>query len=194
MMMRRTGGLCLAAAVAAALISAGVASAGAGARLNSFAGSCSLQGTVDFSPPVTNTTQALAVVYDATGSCSGKLNGRKVTNAAVSLHHSGDSEGSCLGARTTGPGQGAITFANGTVIPYSFTFQAIGTEVFFSLSGQRSGSADGHGSFLTTRTPPDAGLKCAGEGVAQLPMDMSLSTTSPLVSKSTGGDARRHRR
>ena len=160
-----------------------VASAGASPKLNSFAGSCSVQGTVDFSPPVTNTTQALVVVYDATGSCSGTLNGSRVSNAPVTLHHSGNSEGSCLSAQTTGPGQGAIEFADGTVVPYSFTFQALGTEVLFSLSGQRSGSAQGHGTFLTARTPPDAGLQCAGAGAAQLPMDMTIDTSSPLVSK-----------
>ena len=193
--MNRTGGVWLGAAlIAVVTISVGAGSAGASAKLNSFGGSCSLQGTVDFSPPVTNTTQALAVAYNATGNCSGNLNGHTVSNAPVTLHHSGNSEGSCLAAQTTGPGQGTITFANGTVIPYGFTFQAIGTEVIFKLYGQRSGTADAHGSFLTARTPPDAGLKCAGEGDAQLPMDVTLSTNSPLVSKSAGGAPHSRRR
>ena len=182
-MPRWTRGFLLIGGFAAVALSLVVASAGASPKLNSFAGSCSVQGTVDFSPPVTNTTQALAVSYDAAGSCSGTLNGSRVSNAPVTLHHSGDSEGSCLGAQTTGPGQGAIRFANGTVIPYSFTFQAIGTEILFYLSGQRSGSADGHGTFATTRTPSDTALKCAGAGVSELPMDMTIDTTSPLVSK-----------
>jgi hypothetical protein len=68
------------------------------------------------------------------------------------------------------------------VIPYEFTFQATGTEVDFNFTGRRSGSANGHGSFLTSRTPPDAALKCAGQGDAELPMDMSLKTDGPLIS------------
>ena len=182
-MTRWIRGCILIAGFAVVAVSVTVASAGASPKLNSFDGSCSVEGTVGFSPPVTNTTQALAVVYDAAGTCSGHLNGSRVSNAPVTLHHSGNSEGSCLGAQTTGPGQGAIRFANGTVIPYSFTFQAIGTEVFFSLSGQRSGSANGHGTFATTRTPSDTALRCAGAGVSELPMDMTIDTTSPLVSK-----------
>jgi hypothetical protein len=173
----------LIAGFAAGAITLVVGSAGASQKPNSFDGSCSVQGTVGFSPPVTNTTQSLAVVYDATGSCSGTLNGNRVSSTPVTLHHSGNSEGSCFGAQTTGPGHGAITFADGAEIPYTFTFQAIGTEILFKLYGQRSGAADGHGSFLTTRTPSDTALKCAGQGVSQLPMDMTIDTSSPLVSK-----------
>jgi hypothetical protein len=180
--MKKTRAVLLGLGLVAISLAAGVVSAGAKAAPTSFGGSCSLQGTVTFNPPVTNTEQALAVAYDATGTCSGNLNGHQVSNDPVRLHHSGHSLGSCLSARTTEPGRGRITFADGTVVPYSFTFQAIGTEVFFSFSGKRSGSANAHGSFLTSRTPPDAGLNCAGAGDPELPMDMTLSTNSPLAS------------
>jgi hypothetical protein len=149
---------------------------------HSFAGSCSLQGTVTFTPPLTNTQTALVYTYDASGTCSGTLDGRSVSSAPVKLHHSGPADGSCLRARTTAPGQGALTFADGTAIHYTADFNFVVTEGEFTLYGERSGSASGHGSFLTQRTPPDAALQCAGAGNAQLPMDMSLSTDRPLIS------------
>jgi hypothetical protein len=155
-------------------------------KLDSFAGSCSVQGTVTFSPPATNSQQPLTVSYDATGTCSGTLDGRKVSNAPVRLHHAGHADGSCLHANTTAPGRGAIKFADGTTIPYTFEFSFVLTDGAFTFHGQRSGSAVGHGSFLTQRTPPDVAAKCAGEGLTTTPMDMSLTTDSPLVSKRHG--------
>src|SRR4051794_32891578 len=175
--------------LAAAFALAGIGPAGATEKLNSFAGSCSVQGDVTFTPPVTNTEQSLAVAYKASGTCSGTLNGQNISDAAVKLQHSGHSQGSCLGAQTTAPGQGTITFPDGTVIPYTFEFRATGTEVAFTLSGQRAGTGKGHGTFLNSRTPPDAALNCSGQGDATLPMDMSLTTDSPFVSGSGGGKA-----
>ena len=174
-------------AIAAVVLIAGAVSVGAKQRLDSFAGSCLVQGTVTFDPPATNSAQLLAVAYDAKGECTGNLDGRRVANEHVTLHHAGQAFGSCSGAHTTGPGQGRITFADRTVIPYSFEFQSLGTEIDFDLYGQRSGTATGHGSFLTTRTSPDVVLECAGAGAAAVPMDMNLQTNSPLVSYRTGG-------
>jgi hypothetical protein len=162
----------------------------AGASPHSFSGSCAVQGTVAFDPPVTLSEQQLDVVYGARGTCSGTLDGRSVAGAPVALDHAGTSIGSCLEASTTQPGGGAITFDDGPVLPYSFDFRAIGTEVLFTFSGSRSGDAVGRGTFLTSRTPLDAGPACAGAGDATLPMDLELQTTSPLVSGKT--NAKKH--
>jgi hypothetical protein len=161
----------------------GLTPAGAHSKLDSFSGSCSVQGTAYFTPPATTTQQMLAVRYDASGTCSGTLNRRSVSSAPVRMHHTARSEGSCLRARTTAPGQGAITFADGTTIRYTIEFSSVLTEVEFAFYGKRSGSAAGHGTFLTERTPPDIGLQCAGEGAAEVPLDISLTTDSPLVSE-----------
>jgi hypothetical protein len=177
----------LAAGVTVALMVGGLAPASAKERLDSFAGSCSVQGTVAFSPPATNTLQPLTTVYDATGTCSGTLNGGQVSNAPVTMHNVGDANGSCPYAQTTEPGQGSVTFADGTTIRYRFEFTSVLTEIYFPMQGERSGSATGHGSFLTQRTPPDVALQCGGEGAAEVPMDLSFSTDSPLVSKRRGG-------
>ena len=181
--MRRTVAVVVGTAVC--LLVAANGSTSAAARSTSFAGSCAVQGTVSFDPPVTLIRQELHVVYDADGTCTGSLNGRQVSHEPVSLHHSARSQGSCLGARTTSPGTGTIAFGDTTVVPYSFSFEAIGTEVFFAFSGQRSGEATGHGTFITSRTPADVALKCAGAGDALLPMDLTLHTSTPLVSRSS---------
>jgi hypothetical protein len=183
-MTRRT--ISLAAVLAAAFATALAAPAGANEKLDSFAGSCSFQGTVEFTPPATNTQQPLYFTYAATGTCSGTVDGRSVSNAPVKLFHSGHSDGSCLHANTTSPGEGAFTFADGTTIPYSFEFQFVGTEGMFNFQGQRSGSATGTGSFLTQRTSPTAALACGGAGIKTAPMDMTLVTQSPMVSNRSG--------
>ena len=184
----------LGAAVVAMLAAAGLAPASAKQRVDSFAGSCSFQGTVAFSPPATNTQQLLKVVYDANGTCDGTLDGRQVSGAPVEMHNEATADGSCLRADTIEPGHGAMEFADGTVIAYSLEFHYVGTDGVQTFQGERSGSALGHGSFLTQRTPPDTALKCAGEGAAEVPMDLSLTTQSPLESDGQPGAKRGGRR
>jgi hypothetical protein len=155
---------------------------GRGERLDSFAGSCSFQGSNAFSPPVTNMQQTLSLIYDATGICSGTLNGRTVSNTPVELLDTGTSDGSCLRARTLAPGEGVVTFPDGSTIRYAFTFTFVLSDGDVTFYGERSGSAHGHGTFLTQRTPPDAVPKCGGDGNSELPLDLTLTTDSPLVS------------
>ncbi|MFN2616091.1 MAG: hypothetical protein ABR581_03080 [Thermoleophilaceae bacterium] len=183
MSARTARSIWLAAGVTAVVASTGLAPADAKERLDSFAGSCSVQGTTHFSPPATNTLQRLTTVYDASGTCSGTLDGRQVSDAPVQMHNVGDADGSCPYAHTIAPGQGSITFADGTTIRYSFEFTSVATEVYLTMKGERSGSATAHASFLTQRTPPDVTVKCGGEGVSEVPMDLSLITDSPLVSR-----------
>ena len=153
-------------------------------QLDSFAGVCAIGGTVLFEPPVTTTEASLSYSYSkAGGRCSGTLNGRKVSDAPVKVRQSGHSRGSCQRAYTTEPGQGALIFPDGTTIAYRLQFTSLVTEIDFSFEGQRSGTAHGHGTFLTPRTEPLLGLKCYGEGISSIPMDMSLTTDSPLVSE-----------
>jgi hypothetical protein len=172
------------AAIMIAALGVGHVPANAKDKVNSFEGSCSLEGTATFSPPATNTLQSLDVTYDATGACSGTLNGRTLLNAPVAMHNAvRDVNGSCPRADTTRLGRGAITFADGTAVSYTFEFHfpsAVGT---FRFYGQRSGTAHGVGNLLTPRTPPDVLERCAGEGVSETPLDVWMATDSPLVSR-----------
>jgi hypothetical protein len=173
----------LAVLVAGGLGRAGASENGASEKLVSFAGSCSLEGTTSFTPPATNTQQPLTTVYDADGTCSGTLEGMGLSNEPVKMHNVAPSYGACPYARTTAPGDGVITFSDGTAIRYSFEFTSVYTEIDLTMQGERAGSAKAHATFLTPRTPPDVTLKCAGDGVAEIPMDLSLTTESPLVSE-----------
>src|SRR4051794_37986688 len=178
-----TGRRILVAAIVGAALIGGPATAGAYARVDSFDGTCSVQGTVSFSPPATNSQQPLDVTYDGTGTCSGKLNGREIASAPVQAHNAAhDVNGSCARADTTEPGSGSLTFADGTVIRFAVEFHFLGTHGQFSLRGRRSGSARGIGSFVTSRTPPDIALQCAGAGARSAPLDISLATDGPLTS------------
>jgi hypothetical protein len=148
---------------------------------HSFAGSCSLQGDVAFSPPATNTPTPLTYDYHGTGTCTGTLDGRALSDGAVTVRQSGPADGSCPRAVTTSPGSGAMTFADGTTIPYTLDFSFVGTEGTIWLYGERSGTATGHGTLLTQRTPPAGALQC-GSGIATTPLDITFSTESPLTS------------
>src|SRR5205807_393512 len=53
---------------------------------HSFGGTCSVQGDVTFDPPLTVAQTRSDVVYDATGHCTGTLDGRNVTEESVALH------------------------------------------------------------------------------------------------------------
>ena len=182
MRRRARGPMWVAAGVALTALGIGAAPAEASTKVDSFAGSCSLQGNTTFSPPATNAQQALVTTYRASGTCSGVLNGRKVTDAPIKVSQSAHADASCLHASTTAPGHGTIAFRDGTTIRYTFTFTALLTEVDFKLRGARTGGGSGHGTFLTQRTPPDVPAQCAGEGISSAPMDVALSTDTPLVS------------
>jgi hypothetical protein len=149
---------------------------------DSFDGTCSLQGQVKFDPPATNTQQDLTSSYDATGTCTGKLDGRAVSSAPVRLRNAGPAYASCLRAMTTAPWVGALTFADGTRIGYTLDFTSVSTELSGTFYGDRSGYADVRASFATQRTPPDVPVQCGGDGVKEAPMDLSLTTRAPLVS------------
>src|SRR4051812_914202 len=149
---------------------------------DSFDGSCSLQGQVKFDPPATNTQQNLRSSYDAKGTCSGTLDGRSISNAPVRMQQSGHAYASCSQAMTTSPWIGLLTFDDGTRIGYTLDFESHSTELDGTDYGDRSGRADVSASFLTQRTSPDVAAQCAGDGVKETPMDLTVTTKAPLVS------------
>src|SRR3954471_11313545 len=162
----------------------------ANAPTDGFAGSCSLQGTSAFSPPAGYVDAALTYDYTATGTCTGTLNGAKLDAAPVRMHHTGAAFGGCQRAVTTSPGRGTLTFPDGTAIDYTLDFSFAGTEGDFEFYGARAGFGTGHGTFVTDRTPPDVAASCAGQNVQKTPLDITLSTKTPLVSAAPPPGAR----
>jgi hypothetical protein len=183
MRMKARHRIMLGLALAAAVTAASLTTAGATEKLDSFAGSCKLELTVYFTPPATNSQQELAIEDRGTGTCDGTLNGQEVSGARVQAYAAASEiDGSCMRAQTTKPGTGSLTFPDGTVIEFEFEFDFVGTEGSLTFRGERGGTASGHGTFLTQRTPPDITLQCAGEGAKEAPLDIALSTDSALVS------------
>lgn len=151
--------------------------------LQSFGGSCSLQGDVTFNPPATNSQRPTAYSYDAIGTCTGTVNGHAVSNAPIHLHQAGHADASCVQALAFPPGVGAFTFADGSRIGYTLDFSSELTELDGTAYGTRSGAANGHGSFLTQRSSPTITLDCGGAGLKKAPMDMNFSTQgAPMIS------------
>ena len=157
-------------------------------RTHSFGGSCSLQGTTYFNPPVTNTEAKQRWHFEGRGSCTGTVDGRSLADTPIVAHIGGGLRSSCLAAESN-HSFGWARFTMGTarrnddaMIRFSFQGRGTLTEIDFTLRGRRGGSAHGHATFLTTRTPPDTALRCSGTGVDKVPTDVSVQTDSPLVS------------
>ena len=181
-------GVLLIALAAGLLIVGGTTSVagprGKGAKGTTFEGSCSIKGTVTFDPGANYSSQPLNYEFTGEGTCNGTLNGADAKDVVVNVHQYGQSEGSCAEARTTRPGIGEMTFPGGEVLDYTLEFTYQIPETNFTWYGSRSGTARGKGTFRTDRTPPDTTARCATpEGVTEIPMDISVSTESPLVSR-----------
>jgi hypothetical protein len=157
-----------------------------GEQLDSFAGACSLQGDVTFTPPATNDQAPTFYTYDAAGTCSGTLDGRRLQDAPVKLIQSGHADASCLHAQTFPPSTGRLVFDGGTELSYTLDFTSKATENDGTAYGSRSGSAPMHSTFLTQRSSPQVVTDCGGSGAAKAPMDLSLRTSTPLVSGRPG--------
>lgn len=167
------------------------APASASAERNSFEGSCSAQGTTTFDPPVTNATRLTTFEFRGGGRCTGRLNGRDVSNAPARAHVVGPLKTSCAAGRGPEPARAKITFTQGThskrddvTIRAKFLDNtATGPNFEGRLKGKKSGSAQVRGTFVTPRTPPDITTKCFGKGISKVPTDVSFVTDSPLVSR-----------
>jgi hypothetical protein len=151
---------------------------------DSFAGHCALHGIGTFSPALTPTPGPATLVNQSTGTCSGTLGDKAVTNAAVTLTWAVSVYASgCVAAHTTAPGPGTLTFADGTAISFTAEFTGVLTEYPLTIHGESSGAALGLANLLTTQTSPTAVLQCAGldGGLTQTPVDVTFATLTPLV-------------
>ena len=167
----------------AAVATAGDKTQRAKGHRTTFEGSCSLEGTVIFEPGATFVAQPLGYDFTGEGKCSGKLNGKEISDTEVAVHQYGDAEGSCAQAQTTRPGIGEMTFPDGELLSYSLEFSYVFQKTNFVWHGSQSGTAGGTGTFRTDRTPPDTTARCATPtGATEVPMDITMQTETVMVS------------
>ena len=70
----------------------------------------------------------------------------------------------------------SLTLPGGVELPYTLDFTSMGTEVYGTAYGTRSGAAPLHATFATQRTGPDVVASCGGSGAGKVPMDMTFTS------------------
>jgi hypothetical protein len=179
---------------------------GAGADITFDKPSCTVQGIATFKNLLTGTQAPNHYDFvsgDPKGgtagdksSCSGTLNGVKVTNVPVQVKVGGDGNLSCARSESTGEGPGTVLFLDtGIIVPFTLSFTAVATEVDLTVKGTKSGQGTGHASFANY-APPGTPLECEGiqdtdgdgqKGVKKLGFDASFSSSGALVGPSPAG-------
>ena len=177
--------------------------AGASADITFDKPSCSVQGIATFEKLLTGTQMPNHYDFvsgDPKGgsagdksTCSGTLNGVKVTNVPVQVKVGGNGNLSCARSESTGEGPGTVLFLDtGIVVPFTLSFTAVATEVDLTVKGTKSGQGTGHASFANY-APPGTPLECEGvadtdgdgkTGVKKLGFDASFSSSGALVGPS----------
>lgn len=153
---------------------------GAGAA---FAGSCQLTGTVRFVPPLTNSPEPTRDEAIERGTCSGTLTARgqtiKLNDAPVRYHAIDDGQlGSC-GGSPNATGRGRLHF-RGATISFALSESRVSGVAKLSLTGSRSGTAQGVASISSSANPVQIAQQCAGGGLRSVAVDISLQTTPEI--------------
>src|SRR3954454_2686948 len=149
----------------------------------SFDGSCQFSGTVDFSPGLTNTPQAVTDVAHATGTCSGTLDrgGRQVavSNAPVQYVASDHGDNVTCGEEIA-VGSGYLQFAPGNRINFKLYEKRAAAAATLIVKGTDAGQGAGE-AHLSRDTDPVAALTaCGANGLERAPVDIHLTTSSPI--------------
>jgi hypothetical protein len=145
---------------------------------SNFSGSCTVNGSVAFNPWIHSVSTKTNYDIDASGRCSGSLDGVIIINAAVTIDASGTGKIGCLDTEPLLNGEGALVFtASGKRIELSSNFAggATGQPMGWSVVGEENGDALGD---AVIRPNPNADPTCvlAGTGLAQF--EGSFRTTA----------------
>ena len=177
---RRSRVLLLAAGTA--LVALGGTSASASARPLTFAGKCQLTGTVTFTPSLKDTPGYVKQRVRASGTCSGRLTGRRgrthVLNGAPVRYAATEGGGGLSCGAGTDTGAGTLRFRRG---PLHFTVveKRVGPLAMLALTGARGGSANA--TATATGNPATIAERCAGAGLKQASLSGSLSTDPSIT-------------
>lgn len=167
--------------VAAILIAA--AAFAPAAHATSFDGSCEFTGSVQFSPPMTNTPQPIAQSANAPGTCSGTLTDRrgrahKLSDAPARYvaTSSGDAVSCVFGVANGG---GALVFRFGRV-RFAMTEYRGGATPLIHLAGRRGGDAWMPVTPSKDSDPVAAVQACAGGGLSSFALDAHMQTVGAM--------------
>jgi uncharacterized membrane protein YgcG len=194
---------------ATALATAGLGAgsiASASAADNTFANpNCNVYGTATFDKNLTSTREDNGYHFksSATGAkagqvtaCSGTVNGVAITNQPVKVQVDGRGMLSCAQSQGT-DAAGYVTFlGNNLTLPFKLDIVGVATEVALTVKGVKSGSDNGHASFINDPQLMDPANASAcgpgGTGYNALTFEASFMGSDPLVSpasstSTTGG-------
>jgi hypothetical protein len=151
----------------------------------SFQGTCQFEGTVRQHPPLTNLPAPGRAFAVASGTCTGTLTdsrrrSRSLNAERVFYAAQASSENMSCGGGTA-EGSGFMLFRRGERIDFGFSeVRGPGTGVI-NLTGRRGGSAQGNASVSPDEDPAQIVLKCSGEGLSEVDIDINLAST-PTIS------------
>jgi hypothetical protein len=165
------------------MIAAATALAAGGGRIETFDGTCHMDGLLRQSPPITNTPQEGRASARTRGTCSGTLTdarGRdhELTDAPASYAARAGGTMSCGGG--TAEGQGYIQIA-GRRIRFLFSEVRGPGVAAVNLQGRAGGSATGTAHVAADENPVDIAQKCSGSGLRTAHIELDLATT-PAIS------------
>jgi hypothetical protein len=180
--MRRTIGLL------ATII--GVAAIPAVAQATTFSGTCDpIKGTAKFGSPLTSAQGPNTYDFKGTAKCTGKVDGKAVTDVPVTVAVAGPGNLSCSQGASTEDGDGTITIdATGQKVRFKMAFTSVASEVDITiknLKGVKSGT--GHASFAD-KDHPDANLQTlqncgpggAGNSTLSFTANATVADATPL--------------
>jgi hypothetical protein len=175
--IRRVGLIALLAVVAATMPASPAAAA------NTMEGTCTLSGWVKLDPPVGNELREIRFRDQASGTCSGTLNGVPQQDAPVVIRAQGSGTVSCLAGQTTE--SGTLTFTRGTKsdaddvkIHYSNNITGVSVEYVGTFHGAVSGEGIGNVRLL----PDESGLAACEAGTLDfLRYDLVARTITPVT-------------
>jgi hypothetical protein len=118
---------------------------------SNFSGSCTVSGSVAFDPSISWTPKQTNYVIDASGTCTGKLDGVQLNNAAITFDTSGTGKIGCEAVEPLLDDDGAalVFTASGKRVELSSKFAGGPTDqpMEWSILGEENGSALGKAMF-----------------------------------------------
>ena len=169
----------LALAVAAAtLLGVSGSAAARGTAPDTFDGTCTMSGRLTFAVPLGFEPRETTFDDEASGTCSGLLNGARVEDVPAVNHATGSGTLSCGGgtARTAD----ALAFPHGVRVSFTTTIAGALTQ----FAARFTGTAGGDGVVYVNALPytDEAALAaCAGSGLSSARYDLEARTLTPVA-------------